>query len=734
LTISKKKDIIQKYTLSKVRNYQGIIMKQIFKYLYLALFVVINIEADEVINAPYNLQFTNVSQTSVTLTWEDNSTNESGFKIKRDGVLIFTTVANVTTYTDNNLSPNTEYIYTVYATTDTDVQAPVITLNGNPRVILDKGTAYSDLGATAVDDVDGDLTSSILTTNSVNINQAGTYTVVYKVLDAHNNLATKTRTVIVRENIGSSIYDSSFETESGHVIFEYGATYDTTLKRSGERSLKLAAKDDRVNVYDIPVEEGNWYIFRGYMYVKSVPSDMVRFYIGYSNNGSHVRTVTYTLLANATANHWEEFVVPVYIQKDKNATDIKMFIRNTGAVDTDENVVGGVWIDDMSIYKVKDTSEFFGDAPYTPKDAFDGSYVKVDSLGNFSVKDGSVFKPFFPLIVYPDPTEIKWNSYKTQGFNTVIGSNPAEMQSAVDTGLYWIWDLDNYGISDLTASGYDTFVNQYNDMKNNHPDIFDKLLYFYWDNEKYEVSKSLKKFVDKIKIMDVDANGKRYRPFNMNLSLTEGSKLYYNDTFKLMDIQSAYVNPIIYQENDVASYGYEFKDWYDKEFADFSVFENIENMRVPKSVFVVNSPQDDQLESIIFAALARGGKGFAFWRDSGSQPEIETRLWWNSFPSLATKLNQLLPLIQKPHTTNWVLEYSEPDDEDGIIVGKRDYDNKRCMIVASRADISKTISFSTPDRDMGTLYNFFDNSLVASPSAGSVTLSLPAHGSGVYCW
>jgi hypothetical protein len=388
----------------------------------------------------------------------------------------------------------------------------------------------------------------------------------------------------------------------------------------------------------------------------------------------------------------------------------------------------------MSVYKVKDTSEFFGDAPYTPKDAFDGSYVKVDSLGNFSVKDNSTFKPFFPIIVYPAPNTVKWNLYKTQGFNTTLHNKPSETQGAVDAGLYWIWDLGHYGINDLNTSGYDTFVSQYNDMKDNHPDIFDKLLYFYWDNEKYEVSKSLKKFTDKIKIMDIDTNGTRYRPINMNLNLTEGSKLYYNDTHKLMDIQSAYVNPIIYQENDVDSYGYEFKDWYNKEFSDFAVFENIENTRVPKSVFVVNSPQDAKLESIIFAALARGGKGFAFWRDSGNQPEIETRPWWDSFPQISSKLNQLLPLIQKPHTTNWVLEYSEPDDEDGIIVGKRDYDNKRCMIVASRADSNKTITFQTPDRNMGTLYDFFDNSLVSSPSEGSVNLSIPAHGSGVYCW
>jgi hypothetical protein len=32
------------------------------------------------------------------------------------------------------------------------------------------------------------------------------------------------------------------------------------------------------------------------------------------------------------------------------------------------------------------------------------------------------------------------------------------------------------------------------------------------------------------------------------------------------------------------------------------------------------------------------------------------------------------------------------------------------------------------------VYDFFTDKKVASPSGKSVTLTLPAHGSGVYCW
>jgi hypothetical protein len=535
------------------------------------------------------------------------------------------------------------------------------------------------------------------------------------------------------ENVAKDIFDSSFEKESSNMNLAYGAKYDETIKRSGKRSIKLTNNNDIVNIYNIPVEEGSWYIFRGYMYVSSTPSDIVRFYIGYSNHGTHIRSIVHTILSNSKANHWEEFVVPVYIQKHKNITDIKCFIRNTGGPNTAISSIGDIWIDDVTVHKVRDSSQLFGETKPSIKQAFDGAYVKIDALGNFSVKKDEEFKPFFPVIIYPGG-QSKWNSYAKHGFNTVVCNYPGEAQIAADNGMYWIWDLYGYGINDFSASGYDRFVSEYKDMKKHNPKLLDKLLYFYWDNEQYDVLDSFTKFTDKIKTMDVDADGNRLRPINMNLNLTPGHKNYYNEQYKLIDMQSVYANPLLYQENDRGSYDYELKNWYNTEFAHFSVFEHLPNVTIPKSVFLVDSPHDTYIENIIFAAIARGGKGFAFWRDSGSQPEIETKVWWDSFPQTVAKIEKLLPLIREPHWTNWKLEYSEFDDEDGIVVGKRDYNDKRCMVVASRADISKTITFSTPDRDMGTLYNFFDNSLVASPSAGSVTLSLPAHGSGVYCW
>jgi hypothetical protein len=79
-----------------------------------------------------------------------------------------------------------------------DKTAPVITLNGSAGVVCCNGSAYTDQGATATDDVDGDLTSQITVNNTVNANANGTYTVTYNVTDKAGNAAEEvTRTVTV---------------------------------------------------------------------------------------------------------------------------------------------------------------------------------------------------------------------------------------------------------------------------------------------------------------------------------------------------------------------------------------------------------------------------------------------------------------------------------------------------------------------------------------------------------
>jgi hypothetical protein len=80
---------------------------------------------------------------------------------------------------------------------DNDSTAPVVTLIGESSITVSQSSTYEDAGATATDNQDGDLTSSIVTTSNVDTSTLGTYTVVHSVSDAAGNVGSASRQVDV---------------------------------------------------------------------------------------------------------------------------------------------------------------------------------------------------------------------------------------------------------------------------------------------------------------------------------------------------------------------------------------------------------------------------------------------------------------------------------------------------------------------------------------------------------
>jgi len=87
-----------------------------------------------------------------------------------------------------------------------DTTAPVITVLGESRVTVDLGVSYSDAGATADDNYDGNLTSAIVVSGlPVDTSKEGIVTVRYNVQDSNGNCAVeKTRTVEVKDPFAPS--------------------------------------------------------------------------------------------------------------------------------------------------------------------------------------------------------------------------------------------------------------------------------------------------------------------------------------------------------------------------------------------------------------------------------------------------------------------------------------------------------------------------------------------------
>ena len=102
----------------------------------------------------------------------------------------------------NNAEGNRDETYD--EATDTSYP-PVISLVGSSTIYLEVGETFTDPGATASDNVDGDLTSSITSSGTVNTATEGTYTVVYSVSDTDGNIASVSRTVIVSLDLPPTI-------------------------------------------------------------------------------------------------------------------------------------------------------------------------------------------------------------------------------------------------------------------------------------------------------------------------------------------------------------------------------------------------------------------------------------------------------------------------------------------------------------------------------------------------
>jgi PKD repeat protein len=105
----------------------------------------------------------------------------------------------VITYNVSDASANAATQVTRTVTVAEDTVRPVITLTGNSTINVALGGTFTDPGATASDNVDGNISNRIVVAgDTVNTNKEGTYVITYNVKDAAANAATQvTRTVIV---------------------------------------------------------------------------------------------------------------------------------------------------------------------------------------------------------------------------------------------------------------------------------------------------------------------------------------------------------------------------------------------------------------------------------------------------------------------------------------------------------------------------------------------------------
>ena len=151
-----------------------------------------------------------------------------------------------------------------------DKEKPIITLNDNETIELIVNNDYTELGATACDNVDGDLSNEVIIENNIDNKKIGEYQVTYKVKDKSNNESQVIRTVKVIDNIAPSInlkgskkitvkVNGSYDEDGYTAIDNYDGDITSNVKvernvdysKSGTYYIKYSCSDSSSNYKEV---------------------------------------------------------------------------------------------------------------------------------------------------------------------------------------------------------------------------------------------------------------------------------------------------------------------------------------------------------------------------------------------------------------------------------------------------------------------------------------------------
>ncbi len=290
--------------------------------------------------APSNLIATANSANCAVLTWQDNTSNETGFKICRGKAhfaysLIATVGANVKTYTDTGLEPGVKYYYAVYS-----YNASGNSLYSNETVITAVAgvVAPSSLVATA------NSTNGIVLTWQDNSNNESGFKIERQTLfpiseftqiaTVGANIKTYTNTNLT---VGTTYYyrvraynssgNSFYSNVSSDTVTSSAAPSNLTAKAGSASSIALTWKDNSDNESGFKIERSTAPT-SSFTQIKTVAANTTT----YTNTGLS-SGVTYYYRIRAYNNSGDSF----YSNVASDTTAVAIAPSNLAAIDNDSS-------------------------------------------------------------------------------------------------------------------------------------------------------------------------------------------------------------------------------------------------------------------------------------------------------------------------------------------------------------------------------------------------------------
>ncbi|SNR64149.1 PKD repeat-containing protein [Lutibacter agarilyticus] len=281
-----------------------------------------------------------------------------------DVVDVNTAGTYIITYNVSDSAGNaaTERTRTVIVAADT--VAPVITLLGDATMNLMVGDTFTDPGATATDDVDGDITDDIVVAgDAVDVNTAGTYTITYNVSDAAGNAADEvTRTVTVTdpnactpetsESMSASNLNVTFMTDQSANIISDGAGFEWVDNPNANNTVNSSCKVGKINKSGQFPWDNNQIDLDGKLDFDTNSGLKIKVYsavagftvrikleeIGNAGNNTELEVAT------TKTNEWEELSFPFASDKSNKFNKIVIFF------DLNANNTDTYYFDDLTLY------------------------------------------------------------------------------------------------------------------------------------------------------------------------------------------------------------------------------------------------------------------------------------------------------------------------------------------------------------------------------------------------
>jgi hypothetical protein len=324
----------------------------------------------------------------------------------------------------------------VFKTAVVDNTPPVITLKGSKDTTILVGSTFTDPGYTATDNIDGTITSKVVTSGTVNTAVAGIYTITYTVSDNAGNKATVTRKVTVKSEVtctndvtapvitltapnpdtvkvgstftdpGYSAYDdcSGDLTDSVKITELFGKTLPVSTTSAGTYTL----------VYKVTDKAGNSSTSTRVVYVVGVSTDVTPPVINLSGS------------VKCTVGVGKAFTDPGYTASDDVDKIITSKVVRAFFNSSNVKVDSGAFTGTIGQYKVT----------YNVSDAAGNAATEVSR--SITVKDTAIDTSIFSTYGVPLSTALPTLSsinYKTV---TVDGSGPSV---STITNLQISWDL-----------------------------------------------------------------------------------------------------------------------------------------------------------------------------------------------------------------------------------------------------------------------------------------------------